>query len=593
MAIAFGAVGAVAVGTTSLSVAYPANITAGQLLVLFVGNKYPTNAPATPSGFFAPSGNQYSRGGGTAGADTGDVYITVFLRIADGTETGNLSVTITGANTTIGIMFRVTKAAGVDWGYACAGGSDNTAGTAWSVTAGSNPGVVAGDMVFVGSTVCGNTDTATAEAITQTGVTFGSMVERQDSGSNTGDDISLWITEHPVNSGTGSANPVYTATVAGTGSATAAGASLFLRLREVAASQNVTPDFMGSGETFYSPKLNLNLNSSFISSTETIYTPTVSTGASGQNITPNFITSAETVYNPTLLRDQNIVPNFITSSEQIFSPKLNLNANLGFISSSEQIYTPQIILDQNVMPTFITSAEVVYTPTIGGDQNIVPDFIPSAESIYTLTLQIEQNITPNFISSQEQIFSPDVELTVTPNLIPSAESVYNPQINLTVYPNFISSQEQVFNPIVTIDQSVSSDLISSSEVVYNPNVSVSGGIQVIEPEFISSTTTIYAFQIKLALLPDFIGSAESIYSPKINQNLTPNFIGNLESVYSPTLIYNQSIIAGFTPSIEIVYNPIVSGAGNIFEGSLEMTFLAIPPSMEFDVVPPSMEFEVL
>jgi hypothetical protein len=233
MAIAFGTAGAAATGTTPLSVAYPTSISAGDLLILFVANKYPTNGPSLPGGFFAPSGNQYSRGGGTPGADTGDVYITVYLRIADGTETGSVSVTVTGANTSIGRMFRYTKSATSTWGYACAGGSDNAAGTSWSVTAGSDPGVTANDMVVVGSGICGNTDTATAELITQTGVTFGAMVERQDSGSNTGDDISMWVTEHPVSSGTGSVAPVYTATVAGTGSATAAGASLFLRLREI------------------------------------------------------------------------------------------------------------------------------------------------------------------------------------------------------------------------------------------------------------------------------------------------------------------------------------------------------------------------
>jgi hypothetical protein len=232
MAISFHAAGTAAIGTTSLAVPYP-TVTAGDLLVLFVANKYPTNAPGTPTDFSAPSGNQYSGGAGAAGADTGTVYITVFVKIATGSETGNATVTLTGANTSIGRMFSYTNTG--SWGYACAGGSDNSAGTSWSVTAGANPGVTAADMVLVGSAICGNTDTATSEVITQTGVTFGTMVERQDSGSNTGDDISLVVSEHPVSSGTGSAAPVYTMTISGTGSATAAGASLIIRLRQVAA----------------------------------------------------------------------------------------------------------------------------------------------------------------------------------------------------------------------------------------------------------------------------------------------------------------------------------------------------------------------
>lgn len=232
MALAFGAAGAVATGTTPLSVPIP-SASDGDLLVLFVGNKYPTNGPSTPNGWTAPSNNQFSGGAGAAGADSGTVYITVFVKIKESTDTGNLAVTVSSANTSIARIFSVTKSASTAWGWACAGGSDNAAGTSWSVTAGANPGITANDLVFVGTCVNGNTDTATVEAISATGATFGTMVERQDSGSNTGDDISLWITEHPVSSGTASAAPVYTATVGGTGSATAAGASLVLRLREV------------------------------------------------------------------------------------------------------------------------------------------------------------------------------------------------------------------------------------------------------------------------------------------------------------------------------------------------------------------------
>jgi len=240
MAISFLSAGAVAAGTTSLSCPYPASgITSGMLAVLFICNKYPTNGPAQPTGYTTPSNNQFSRGGGTPGVDTGDVYITLYVRVCDGTENGgSVSVTLTSANTCVGRIFIYQAAGGATWDYAAAGGSDNVAGTAWSVTGGSDPGVAANDMVLVGSAICGNTDTATSEAISQTGVTFGAMVERQDSGTNNGDDCSLWMTEHPVTAGPSSAAPVYTATVAGTGSATAAGASLFLRLREVVSSAN-------------------------------------------------------------------------------------------------------------------------------------------------------------------------------------------------------------------------------------------------------------------------------------------------------------------------------------------------------------------
>ena len=239
MAIAYVDAGTVAAGTTSLSVPYPATVAAGNLLVLAICNKYPTNRPSTPTDWTAPSGNQYSGGAGSAGADTGTVYITYYVKIATGSETGNVSVTLTSANTCIGRIFRFSKAATATWAYACAGGSDNSAGTAWSVTAGSDPGVTANDLLIIASAMCGNPMTGSGYGLTQTGVTFGSITERQDSGTNNGDDCSLIVVTVPISSGTGSAAPVFTFTVGGTASATAAGASGILRMRELPA-QTVT-----------------------------------------------------------------------------------------------------------------------------------------------------------------------------------------------------------------------------------------------------------------------------------------------------------------------------------------------------------------
>ncbi len=231
MTIAFGAAGANTPGTTSLAIPYPTGITAGQMLLMFICSKYPSNFPTKPTGWDAPANNQFSDSGGSPAADTGNATITLFTRIADGTETGNVSVTLTGVNTCMGIILRYTKTVWT-WDIACAGGADASAGTSWSVTAGSDPGVTTNDLVVVGTALNGNTDTATSEAISQTGVTYGAMAERADAGTNNGDDCSLVVSEHPVTAGPSSAAPVFTATIGGTGSATARGASIFVRLRE-------------------------------------------------------------------------------------------------------------------------------------------------------------------------------------------------------------------------------------------------------------------------------------------------------------------------------------------------------------------------
>jgi len=149
MAISFGALGAVAHGTTSLSVPHPSGIAAGHLLALAIVNKYPTNAPSTPAGWTA---GPRSTGGTTPnGSDQGQLYISWFYKVATGSEAGNLAVTITGGNTSSGRMYRFANATGT-WDVAgCT--MTNTVNYAAGSTAvnclgDSDPGIAAGDMVL-------------------------------------------------------------------------------------------------------------------------------------------------------------------------------------------------------------------------------------------------------------------------------------------------------------------------------------------------------------------------------------------------------------------------------------------------------------
>lgn len=231
MPIAFGAAGAVAsTATTTLSVAYPAGVTAGQLIVLCICNKYPPNTPAAP-GFFSPTNAQGTGGSGAAGIDTGTVYMTVFYRIATGVLSGNVNVVVSGNNVAIGRMFRYTNATG-NWEIAAANGADNTAGTAWLTTMNINPGLTTGDLVLVASGI--NTDlyTFSAQAPAEASTTFGATVERQDSGTTSGQDCALVVTDTPVTAGTSAVAPTYAMTASGTAANNPAGSSVMLRIRE-------------------------------------------------------------------------------------------------------------------------------------------------------------------------------------------------------------------------------------------------------------------------------------------------------------------------------------------------------------------------
>lgn len=237
MPIAFGAAGAVAnTATTTLTLAYPAGITAGQLLVICICNKYPPNTPTTPvaAGFILAANAQGTGGSGAAGIDTGTVFTTVYYKIAAGTETGNLAITVTGNNAAIGRIFRYTNATG-NWDVSAANGADNTAGTAWLTTMNVNPGLTTGDWAIVASGINTDAYTYSAQAPAEASTTFGATVERQDSGTTSGQDCALVVTDTPVTAGTSVNPPTYAMTSSGTAANNPAGSSVMLRIREVAA----------------------------------------------------------------------------------------------------------------------------------------------------------------------------------------------------------------------------------------------------------------------------------------------------------------------------------------------------------------------
>src|SRR5574341_514418 len=132
MTIAFVNAGSVVTSTlTTLNVPYPGTVTAGNILLLCIHTKYSASTPQTPSGWTQL--DQKTGGNGTAGSDSGDMVLTVFYKIADGSETGNQTVTMNGSpNTNMGVILQYSKSTGT-WDIASTNGSDASAGTDWSV----------------------------------------------------------------------------------------------------------------------------------------------------------------------------------------------------------------------------------------------------------------------------------------------------------------------------------------------------------------------------------------------------------------------------------------------------------------------------
>lgn len=197
MSIAFGSSGAAATGSSSLSCAYPSSIAAGDLLLLFVSSKYV--APTTPSGWILVS--SAAVGSGT-GADAGTVYLSVYKREADGSESGSLSVTITSGNAAIGQICRYTKSSSKQWDIrlGLANSSSNTGAGSTSFAASVGPSDLYG---YSGSLLLGaaaiNSDVATFSSLSISFSDGGSTVtERADTSTTTGDDCAIVIVDRAI-----------------------------------------------------------------------------------------------------------------------------------------------------------------------------------------------------------------------------------------------------------------------------------------------------------------------------------------------------------------------------------------------------------
>jgi hypothetical protein len=217
--------------------AYPASIVSGDLLVLVVGMK-PSSANGgsvtTPGGWTPITSLTGAGGYGTAlAADTGNTNVFAFYKVSDGTETGNLSVSLTTNGTSFGQIYRFSNATG-SWDVAGTTGSDTSGDTTVSITMGANPGVTSGDYIL--GTMVIPTDVTTpaqfsAEALTQTGITFGTVTEVIEPDTNVGNDLGGFVVRAPVSAGTASAAPVMTATAGGTVT-NVRGPGVFIRVRE-------------------------------------------------------------------------------------------------------------------------------------------------------------------------------------------------------------------------------------------------------------------------------------------------------------------------------------------------------------------------
>ena len=231
MTISYSSRGAGEVGASSVNVRWPDVLASGDLVLTCFVNKYPPNGPNTPTGM-ALLTQQTVGDGASPAADVGDVYATVYQATSDGTEDGTSeTVSVPSGNSTITRSFSYARTAGSGWTVDTAYGSQGTKADSWSITTGSLD-LAAGDMVVV--FIAKNSDmdmTHSSHALSASGITFGSYVNRGGPGSTTqGQDCSYEVGEFPVTAGSGSGAVTFTMDLSGGGQSS--GGVVLVRLRE-------------------------------------------------------------------------------------------------------------------------------------------------------------------------------------------------------------------------------------------------------------------------------------------------------------------------------------------------------------------------
>lgn len=325
-------------GSTTLLRRHVAAPVSGDLELWFTVNKYPTAHPDTPTGF--TSVIQAEGGAGAPGADSGNVYGSVFSLVLNGTESGTQIVNVTGGNSAQCCTLSYHRTAGDGWEIASAYGAQNTATSSWSVTSGTID-IQAGDVIAVLIAKNGDLDLShTAHAISASGITFSSYTSRRaPNGTTNGDDTAIEVGEFTVSSGSGNVALNFSATMTGA-SGSCAGVVVFVRLREANAAppyaavsfSGTVPDTIGTQHTAFS----LNL-SSYFSGTEVPFTYSLPSGTLPAGLSLGSSTGiisgtpTESGVFPSLsVRATDTDSNLATSNTFRLSISANPNADIGY-----------------------------------------------------------------------------------------------------------------------------------------------------------------------------------------------------------------------------------------------------------------------
>lgn len=231
MAIAIRATGTYVEGTANLTPGIPAGATTGDMMLCFYGTKPFNDVPTIDNGWNLIG--SATDGSVAAGNDVGSMQVRAWYKQHTGSES-NPTITNTTNNVSACVIIVFQKDTFVPFQWETpvgSGGGDASAGTTFSVTAASNPGITAGDMLVGYAAIRSDAGTQSSISITATDITLATAFAESpasDLVTTSGGDMTMSGGYVRVATGPASAAPVYASTLA----ASHTGAAFIVRLRQ-------------------------------------------------------------------------------------------------------------------------------------------------------------------------------------------------------------------------------------------------------------------------------------------------------------------------------------------------------------------------
>ena len=490
-------------GGGTVAPAYPAGITTGQAVLMFVGQKPSVidgGTVTTPTGWTL-IGSIIGAGGYDAApaADTGDTNLFIFRKNVTGGETGSVSVSLGQNDVSWAFITTLTVGAGATVSYGFASGQRTTAPTAgvsFAVALADGtpgPAVQSGDVVLWA--MCIPTDVTTpsqfsARSVTSTGATIGTATEINEPDSSNGNDIGGYSAYAFVTAGASSVSPTVNTTATGTVT-NVRGPIALVRLREVpTGNQTLVPARFNNTNAFYSPTVTrgtVTLTPARFDNSNSFYAATITQAGGVQTLTPARFDNSNSFYAATVTQTggvQTLTPARFDNSNSFYAatvtrgtvtltPARYDNSNSFYaatVTRGTVTLTPARFDNSNsfyaatvtrgtvtLTPARFDNSNTFYAATVTrGTVTLTPARYDNPNSFYAATVTqtgAPQTLTPARYDNPNSFYAATVTLVGAPQtLIPARYDNPNSFFAATVIPGEITLvPERYDNPNIFFD----------------------------------------------------------------------------------------------------------------------------------------------